>query len=568
MNTNSYYAAYQQAIKAIDRKDWDEALDLLHTAITLCSSLTVWQLFLVRAWVSIQLLAEDDDEDWASEQRIIDDLVIAEKESQGESPDVAALLGYAHYANRDLTEALPRLLHCLGHSSLTSANSVISYSDLVDILCDTLAGILEGVEEMEDAADALAKCDEYRELLDSIPLKSPFLTKSLAAEVLASKVLIQWRSGNNDAFQETYNSLSAVSSDHPRLKVFEEEIEKLDRTEKGIADALDFSKVAGSDQAGTFSNELRRIYKLHFSEWSLGLDKVASILGSEMGSYLLHGPSGCGKTYVINAFANQHKTDFGHDLPVIRMRINDMMSKWVGESEKALTDVINEAIDRAPCILFADEIDGLGQGRNSSGQDWRNTQVAHFLQELDRLRESKRKVLFFASTNHLHLIDLAMLRRFDEMIAADMPDEKVRKSVFQIHIASHPEGLRPKEIDWNDLLKTTHGLTPGDIEKAVRTAFKLHLGEILDSESIEATPLPYRVLSTAVKQQDTYHIREWLSQTIKALQDKGYKDKAEEVEEKYRDYVPKDEQISVSASSSVVLDALPTDVWDETPVYN
>lgn len=185
---------------------------------------------------------------------------------------------------------------------------------------------------------------------------------------------------------------------------------------------------------------------------------------------LLYGPPGTGKTMIVRAVATESQLNF------ISIKGPELMSKWVGESERAVREVFRKAKQAAPALIFFDEIDSIVPARDS-GRDSHVTErvVSQLLTELDGLVELK-DVVVLAATNRPDLIDPSLLRpgRFDRMIYIPMPDLAARKKIFEIYMRRMPVA---DDVDIDDLAARTEGYTGADIEMICREAGMLALRE-------------------------------------------------------------------------------------------
>jgi len=150
---------------------------------------------------------------------------------------------------------------------------------------------------------------------------------------------------------------------------------------------------------------------------------------------LLTGPPGCGKTLLAKALAAESELNF------ISIKGPELMSKYVGESERGVREIFRKAKQAAPAILFFDEIDSLVPQRSAGGGDSLVAErvISQFLTELDGIEELKG-VLVLAATNRPDLVDPALLRpgRFDLVLELPMPDEQVREMIFRVHAKGKP----------------------------------------------------------------------------------------------------------------------------------
>jgi len=179
---------------------------------------------------------------------------------------------------------------------------------------------------------------------------------------------------------------------------------------------------------------------------------------------LLYGPPGTGKTLIAKAVAHTSESNF------ISIKGPELLSKWVGESEKGVREIFRKARQAAPCIIFLDELDSLAPSRSSGSSDSNVTErvVSQLLTEIDGLEEL-HDVLIIGATNRVDLIDSALLRpgRFDRIIEVPLPDTKGRENIFKIHTRKKPlaEG-----IDFAKLVQLTNGFSGAEIEGACNRA--------------------------------------------------------------------------------------------------
>ena len=182
---------------------------------------------------------------------------------------------------------------------------------------------------------------------------------------------------------------------------------------------------------------------------------------------LLYGPPGNGKTLIAKAIATESAANF------IAIKGPEVMSKWVGESEKKLREVFRKAKQVSPCIVFLDELDALAPTRGTGGDNNVSDRlVDQLLTSMDGL-ENMEGVITIGATNRPEVIDSALLRpgRFDRMILVGEPDEDARKKILKIHTKSVPL----KNVKLGVLAKKMVGYTGADIESVVREAAILAL---------------------------------------------------------------------------------------------
>ncbi|HSD04771.1 MAG TPA: CDC48 family AAA ATPase [Nitrosopumilaceae archaeon] len=173
---------------------------------------------------------------------------------------------------------------------------------------------------------------------------------------------------------------------------------------------------------------------------------------------LLHGPPGTGKTLIAKAVAHTTESNF------ISIKGPELLSKWVGESEKGVREIFRKARQAAPCIIFLDEVDAIAPSRGSGSSDSNVTErvVSQILTELDGLEEL-HNVVVIGATNRLDIVDAALLRpgRFDRIIEVPLPDAKGRENIFRIHTKKKPLA---DNVDLAKLVEQTEGYSGAEIE--------------------------------------------------------------------------------------------------------
>ncbi len=189
---------------------------------------------------------------------------------------------------------------------------------------------------------------------------------------------------------------------------------------------------------------------------------------------LLHGPPGTGKTLIAKALAKMTESNF------ISIKGPELLSKWVGESEKGVREIFRKARQAAPCIIFLDEVDALVPRRGSGGSESHVTEnvVSQILTEIDGLEEL-HNVLIIGATNRLDIVDEALLRpgRFDRIIKVPNPDEKGRQHIFEIHTKNKPLG---SDVKISEIVKLTNDFSGAEIaavtNRAAIAALKRYVG--------------------------------------------------------------------------------------------
>jgi transitional endoplasmic reticulum ATPase len=182
---------------------------------------------------------------------------------------------------------------------------------------------------------------------------------------------------------------------------------------------------------------------------------------------LLFGPPGTGKTLLAKAVANESECNF------IAVKGPELLSKWVGESEKGVREIFRKARQASPSIIFFDEIDALVPKRGSYQGTSHVTEsvVSQILTELDGMEELKN-VTVLAATNRPDMLDDALLRpgRLERHIYVPAPDEESRKKIFEVYLGGETGDILAKDVDTGSLIRQTEGYVGADIEALVREA--------------------------------------------------------------------------------------------------
>ncbi|MEM3160784.1 MAG: CDC48 family AAA ATPase [Nitrososphaera sp.] len=202
-------------------------------------------------------------------------------------------------------------------------------------------------------------------------------------------------------------------------------------------------------------------------EWPLKYPDLFSKLGHTVPKgILLHGPSGTGKTMLAKAVASESEANF------ISINGPELLSKWIGESERGIREVFRRARQASPCVIFFDEIDAIASARSEGGGSTERI-VSQILTEMDGISEL-HGVVVIAATNRPDMIDPALMRpgRFDRIVLVPNPDAKTRKKILEIHARKVPLG---RDADFDKLAEMTEGLSGADTAAIINTAVSLVL---------------------------------------------------------------------------------------------
>jgi len=209
------------------------------------------------------------------------------------------------------------------------------------------------------------------------------------------------------------------------------------------------------------------------------------------GGILLYGPPGCGKTFLARATAGEVKAGF------LAVGISDVLDMWLGQSEKNLHAIFEQARAHRPCVLFFDEVDALGANRTDMLRSGGRHIINQFLSELDGIADANAGVLILAATNAPWHLDPAFRRpgRFDRILFVPPPDAAARAAILRIQLKGKPVG----EIDFDAVAKKTDGFSGADLKAVVDLAVEEKLRESLRAGTLR--PIAARDLLEAAKQR-------------------------------------------------------------------
>ncbi|MFC2143512.1 CDC48 family AAA ATPase [Candidatus Aenigmatarchaeota archaeon] len=232
-------------------------------------------------------------------------------------------------------------------------------------------------------------------------------------------------------------------------------------------------------------------------EWPLTYPEMFRRLGIQPPKgIMLYGPPGCGKTMMAKAIANESGANF------ISIKGPEILSMWVGESEKKLREIFRRAKQVAPSIIFFDEIDALvpRRGRDGAGTQVSERIVSQLLVEMSGLEEL-HDIVIIAATNRPDIIDPALLRpgRFDRHILVPTPDKDARFEIFNVHTKAMPLA---KDVNLKKFAEDSEGFSGADIEAIVREAGLNAMRIVIkaNDENVKITEVTKKDFENAVKE--------------------------------------------------------------------
>lgn len=256
---------------------------------------------------------------------------------------------------------------------------------------------------------------------------------------------------------------------------------------------IKFSDVGGMD-ALKEEIRLKIIYPLTHAEMYRAYGKTVG------GGILLYGPPGCGKTHLARATAGEIKAAF------ISVGIHDVLDMWIGNSERNLHELFEQARRNRPCVLFFDEVDALGASRSDMKSSAGRHLINQFLSELDGVKSSNDGVLVLGATNAPWHLDSAFRRpgRFDRILFVPPPDVAARAEVLRLQLQGKPLA----ELDLNAVATKCEGFSGADLKAVVDVTVEHKLREAMSA----GVPSPIRtrdLLTAAATLKPT--TREWFA---------------------------------------------------------
>ena len=366
------------------------------------------------------------------------------------------------------------------------------FAKLVNLLVDEIVNLLP--DDVKDSEIELRAEQQINERLASIKEKPEDLLKKIAKEFILDEIadITYGFVGADLAALAREAAMNALRRYLPEIDLEKpipvDLLEKMDVRMGDFKDAhrgiepsalreffIEIPKVSWNDVGGL--EEIKQNLR-EAVEWPLSQPEVFKRMGIEAPrGILLYGPPGTGKTLLAKAVAHESKANF------ISIKGPEVLSKWVGESEKAVRELFKKARQVAPTIVFLDELDSIAPRRGQyAGSHVTESVVNQILTSIDGL-ESMEGVVVIGATNKPDMLDPALLRpgRFDRLLLTPAPDKKSRFEIFKIHTKGMP---LTKDVSLEELGERTDGFSGADIEGLCREAAMLALREDIEAKEV------------------------------------------------------------------------------------
>ncbi|MEM2843198.1 MAG: CDC48 family AAA ATPase [Candidatus Bathyarchaeia archaeon] len=413
----------------------------------------------------------------------------------------ATVLRVAEALKRDAGRGLARL------PPKVMENLKLSPGDLIEIKGKrkTVAKVMPAYPEDRDKdivrIDGTIRLNAKVGIDDKVEIKK--IEGKEASRVVLAPVEPVVISGAEEYLSKVLESLPLVEGDRIRLSFFGTPIDFIVTEIKPRAEAVIVTQNTAIEVSEKTAEAVRKIPKITYEDIGGLGDQIQRIremvelplrhpeLFEKLGieppkGVLLYGPPGTGKTLIAKAVANETDAHF------IDISGPEVMSKFYGESEARLREIFQEAEEKAPSIVFIDELDAIAPKREEVTGEVERRVVAQLLALMDGLK-SRGQVVVIGATNRPNAIDPALRRpgRFDREIEIGVPDSKGRLEILQIHTRGMPLA---KDVDLKKLAEVTHGFVGADLAALCKEAAMRALRRVLPEIDLESKVLPPKIL--------------------------------------------------------------------------
>lgn len=359
------------------------------------------------------------------------------------------------------------------------------HKDLLDTLLQALALSPENQVLRRQVAEGLLESERWQELSD---ICQPLLRSEQRAFALHALAKVAFHAREMPEAYRYYQEAAALDSrfvderfeadldPEPLTALPEQETpEPSGRVREYHGPCITFTDVGGME---ALKEQIRLNILYPFTH-----PELYAAYGKKIGGgILLFGPPGCGKTHIARATAGELGANF------YLLELNDVLSMWMGESEKRLHELFETARANAPSVIFIDEVDALGARRGEVTASPVRLTISQLLTEMDGIGGRNHQVLVLGATNEPWNVDTAFRRpgRFDRVLFVPPPDDGAREEILRIHARGRKFDER---LSWRILVEKTDQFSGADLAALLDRACELVLGEALRSGNMREVNL-------------------------------------------------------------------------------
>jgi transitional endoplasmic reticulum ATPase len=367
---------------------------------------------------------------------------------------------------------------------------------------DLKLGLARAFFQQSKASHALVIVEDLSQRSDAPARAHVLHAKLLAGMGQVAQAVREYRRGiakDSAAADAEFAARLGIDSDASRSDTVDGKVrESWDDDQASFAAEIERPRVRFDDVGGmeAVKEEIRLkiIHPLKHPELYQAYGKAIG------GGILMYGPPGCGKTHLARATAGEIQAGF------IAVGISDVLDMWIGNSERNLHELFEQARRNRPCVLFFDEVDALGASRADMRQNAGRMLINQFLSEMDGIKSVNEGVLILAATNAPWHLDAAFRRpgRFDRILFVPPPDAAARAAILRLHLRGKPAD----DIDVDHLAKKSDGFSGADLRAVVDLAVEAKLRQAMKTGVPQ--PLTTKDLAAAAASQKAT-TREWFA---------------------------------------------------------